>query len=126
MQIDLEPKKLVEVAGISPSHASNILNGKRGASAEIALAAFRATGVRLGLLAQMSDEDIAKLCEQQKDGSCVHPATDTLDGDSVQSGKSQGVTAQDQHAVSDGASISPPSATEAGGASCLTREGGDA
>lgn len=100
MQYDLEPKKLVEAAGISPSHASNILNGKRGASPEIALAAFRAFGVRLGLLAQMSDEDIAKLCEQQKDGSCDHSTTDTPDGETSQSGKSEGVTAQDLGVVS--------------------------
>ena len=94
MQIDLEPKKLVEVAGISPSHASNILNGKRGASPEIALAAFRAFGVRLGLLAQMSDDDIAKLCEQMRDRSCDHPTTNSDTPDPAQAGKGDDITAQ--------------------------------
>ncbi len=94
MQTDLEPKKLAEAAGISPSHASNILNGKRGASPDIALAAFRSFGLRLGLLAQMSDEDIAKLCEQQKDGSCDHSPIPTQEAETAQDGKSTGVTAQ--------------------------------
>lgn len=94
MQIDLEPKKLVEVAGISPSHASNILNGKRGASPEIALAAFRAFGVRLGLLAQMSDDDIAKLCEQMRDRTCDHSTTANPTPAPAQSGKADDLTAQ--------------------------------
>ena len=64
MEIDLQPKQLAQAAGISPSHASNILSGTRGASAEIALAAFRVFGVRLGLLADMTNDDIAKLAAQ--------------------------------------------------------------
>lgn len=60
-----KPSELAAAAGISPSHASNILAGRREASSEIALNAFRALGVRLGLLADMSDADIAKLCSQK-------------------------------------------------------------
>ena len=72
--MDLQPKQLAEAAGISPSHASNILSGNRGASAEIALAAFRAFGVRLGLLAEMTDADIAKLVAQQLTPADCHGA----------------------------------------------------
>lgn len=61
------PKALAEAAGISGAYASMILTGKRPCSSDIALVAFRAFGVRLGLLADMTDGDIDKLCSCRKD-----------------------------------------------------------
>ncbi len=61
--------------GISIPYASQLLSGARArCSSDIALKAFRIFGVRLGLLADMSDADIEKLCAEREDRPCVHPA----------------------------------------------------
>lgn len=102
MEIDLRPKELAKAAGISPSHASNILSGTRKASDDIALAAFRAFGVRLGLLAEMTEADIAKLASQPvaechggdacasdgEESESVHGATDNGSGSNLSTGQS--------------------------------------
>jgi hypothetical protein len=82
------PKQLATAASISAPYASMILSGKRPASSEIALAAFRTFGLKLGLLADMTDDDIAKLCAQQ-----CHAASDSESVAASSSGKSGAVTA---------------------------------
>jgi transcriptional regulator with XRE-family HTH domain len=118
MQIDLQPKQLAEAAGISPSHASNILSGNRGASTEIALTAFRAFGVRLGLLAEMTDADIAKLVAQQLTPAECHGA-DACASDPDQradacasDGEAMGETGV--HIAHDSAPLPPPSTGQSG------------
>lgn len=70
MEKKLSPKLFADRVGISAPYASMILRGLRPATSDIALAAFRHFGLRLGLLAEMTDEDIAKLCDER----CHTPA----------------------------------------------------
>ena len=62
---DLRPTDFAAQTGISVSYSSQILSGSRPCPQKIALAAFRAFGIRLGLLADMTEDDIARLCSQQ-------------------------------------------------------------
>ena len=61
----MTPTSLAQSAGISVSYASQILNGSRGCSTDVALVAFRVFGERLGLLAEMTEADIQKLCDER-------------------------------------------------------------
>lgn len=82
MRKTLRPSELCEVTGISPSYASQILSETRPCPPDIALAAFRAFGVRLGPIAALTDEDIAKLAIRP----CDEPAPACHGGDAVASG----------------------------------------
>jgi plasmid maintenance system antidote protein VapI len=89
MDTSVTPTRLAEALGISVPYASQILNGTRTrCSSEIALAAFRTFGLKLGLLADMTDDDVAKLCAQQ-----CHAASDSETEAAPSSGKSGDVTA---------------------------------
>ncbi len=83
--MNLKPTELAAAVGIGVPYASQILSGTRtNVSTKIALAAFRAFGVRLGLLAEMNDDDIAKLVMQQltpDEAAICHggDAADTVD-----------------------------------------------
>ncbi len=83
MTNELTPKSLAERVGISGSYASQILNGRRPCPQDVALAAFRAFGVRLGLLAEMTEADLDRLCaERGGDGAvCSHAPASAPDGD---------------------------------------------
>lgn len=70
MDNEPSPTKLAAGLGISVSYASQLLNGTRQASSGIALAAFRTFGLRLGLLADMTDADIEKLCAGRAGSTC--------------------------------------------------------
>lgn len=61
MKEPITPTALSEVAGISVPYASQILNGRRIPSRQMALAIYHKTGRRFGPLAQLSAEDIATL-----------------------------------------------------------------
>lgn len=79
----LSPKDLSEAAGISRSHASMILGGRRKATTSIALDVFRKKGIRLGLLADLTDADLDRLCGERKvhtcqDGAATAPPQDAL------------------------------------------------
>ena len=88
----VKPKELAAAAGISASYASQILGGTRPANAQIALAAFRAFGLRLGLLAEMTEADLAKLCGEV----CVHAPANTGGGAGASSGKGGAVSSQSE------------------------------
>lgn len=84
--ITVSPKELAAAIGISSSYASQILTGTRNASTEVALAAFRAFGVRLGLLAEMTEADLEKLC------ACVHAPADAASAAPETAGKCPAIT----------------------------------
>lgn len=90
----ITPTKLAHEAGISVSYASQILNGARGCSQEVALVAFRVFGVRLGLLAEMTDADIDKLCGRC--GPVDHAAADSAEDGGAAAGKSNDITAHNE------------------------------
>jgi transcriptional regulator with XRE-family HTH domain len=54
------PRQLVEAVGISRSYAHELLNG-REPSNKVAAKIFKATGLKLGLLATLSDADAGKV-----------------------------------------------------------------
>jgi hypothetical protein len=58
-----EPKPTVFAAqaGISIPYASQILSGVRTPSRPLAISIFQRTGLKLGPIAQLSDDDIATL-----------------------------------------------------------------
>lgn len=92
MEQQVKPKDFAEAMGISPAYASMILRGVRPASSEIAINAFRTYGLRLGLLAEMTEADIDKLC-----GRCDnidHAAADTPADAGETAGKSDDVTGE--------------------------------
>lgn len=74
MKDELTPKALSDLVGISRSYSSQILSGTRPCPQAVALKAFRAFGVRLGLLAEMDDADIAKLAAQTTEPPACHGA----------------------------------------------------
>lgn len=92
MQKLLRPRELCELTAISASYASQILSGARPCPQDIALAAFRAFGVRLGLLAEMTEADIAKLASQ--------PAPECHGGDAA---ASEGDESESVHGATDNA-----------------------
>lgn len=100
-------------------HANTLL-GCEGDAWNPTLATLRALDAWLPTWVQIENGVLPTWAQKE---AFVHPATDTPDSESDQSGKSEGVTAPTYHAVSDGAFNSPPSVTEAGGASSLAREG---
>lgn len=55
------PSELSARAGISKGYASDLLAGKEKPSQRTALSIFRATGIRLGPVATLNDEEIAVL-----------------------------------------------------------------
>jgi transcriptional regulator with XRE-family HTH domain len=57
-------KELSVRAGISPSYAAQLLNGKRGASLPMALDIYDKTGLQFGVLKGLSQETIADLRKQ--------------------------------------------------------------
>lgn len=57
----LRPTDLSNAAGISVPYASQLLNNKRIASEEVAIKIFRATGVKLAPISELSDREIAIL-----------------------------------------------------------------
>ena len=108
MSKDVTPKQLSDVTGISRSYSSQILSGKRPASSDIALAAFRAFGVRLGLLAEMTDADISRLCAQSSE------AAECFGGDAAASGCSDASVTSFGHDDSDSARATDLSTGQAG------------
>lgn len=58
---NISPTKLAEGTGISISYASQIINGKRAPARPLAIHIFRKTGWRHGLIANLTDEQIATL-----------------------------------------------------------------
>lgn len=82
----ITPTTLAQAAGISVSYASQILNGTRRCSTEVALVAYRQFDARLGLLAELTDADLQKLCDQgchtgPTTGETPKPATDNFTND---------------------------------------------
>lgn len=59
--MDITPKSLSEVAGISQSHASMILSGDRDPSLRIALRIYDRLGAQYGILKGLSKETIEEL-----------------------------------------------------------------
>lgn len=55
----ITPTQLQAQVGISKGYASDLLNGNKKPSAAMAVRIFRATGLRMGPLTNLSDEDIA-------------------------------------------------------------------
>ena len=55
---DVTPKALVEAVNISPSYASMILSGDRVPPMPLAISIWRKLGVKLGPIAEASDDDI--------------------------------------------------------------------
>ena len=106
--INPTPTDFAAALGISVSHASNILSGKRPAGQDIALAAFRAFGVRLGLLAEMTDADISRLCAQGSE------AAECFGGDAAASGGSDASVTSFGHDDSDSARATDLSTGQAG------------
>tara|TARA_R100001086_G_scaffold180400_8_gene100223 strand:- start:4041 stop:4253 length:213 start_codon:yes stop_codon:yes gene_type:complete len=51
-------KELVEALGISAGYASDILNGQQNPSRPLAIAIYRKTGWRHGIIASLSDDQI--------------------------------------------------------------------
>ena len=94
MEQNVKPKDFAEAVGISPAYASMILRGVRPASSDIAISAFRTFGLRLGLLAEMTDADIDKLCGRC--GPVDHAAADSADPAAEAAGKSDDITARKQ------------------------------
>lgn len=96
------PTQLSNATGISRPYSSQILSGARPCPQDIALKAFRAFGVRLGLLAEMTEADIAKLasqpvaechggdaCASEGESESVHGATDNGSGSNSSTGQSE-------------------------------------
>lgn len=54
----LTPKALSDAANISPSYASMILSGDRVPPIPLAITIYRATGYKLGPIADATDQDI--------------------------------------------------------------------
>lgn len=63
----LTPTKLAQAIEVSVPYASQILSGARTPSMQVALRIFHATGRRLGVIAEATDEDIAVLSRFQGD-----------------------------------------------------------
>jgi len=55
------PSKVSEAAGISPSYASMILNGRRQPPLGTALKIYDTTGLQVGLLASLTPDEIETL-----------------------------------------------------------------
>lgn len=55
---ELTPKALVEAVNISPSYASMILSGDRPLPLPLAISIWRKLGVKMGPIAEASDNDI--------------------------------------------------------------------
>ena len=89
MLIELKPSALVEELGISASYASQVLSGARRAPWDVSLRVFRVFGVRIGVLAEMSDEDIGRLCAERHGGN-----GDTCASSIPSAGKSNNATAE--------------------------------
>lgn len=62
--MEIAPKTLSDVAGISQSHASMILGGTREPSLSVALRIYDATGKQFGILKGLSPDTIADLRRQ--------------------------------------------------------------
>lgn len=62
-RVMIGPTALSVRAGISKGYASDLLAGNKKPSTETALRIFRLTGLRLGIVAGLSDEQIAVLEE---------------------------------------------------------------
>jgi transcriptional regulator with XRE-family HTH domain len=72
MSKSLHSTELAACIGVSNSYAHQILAGKKKNVAQhLALKAFRELGVRIGLLAEMTDDDIRQLCN-----AAAHPSSD--------------------------------------------------
>jgi transcriptional regulator with XRE-family HTH domain len=107
MDKPITPTELAAALGISVSYASQLLSGARSTgSSDIALGAFRLFGLKLGLLADMTDDDVSKLCAQQ-----CHAATDTPPAAPAAPGKSGGITDSESLSLRGG---TPPPAANAG------------
>ncbi len=61
MEDRITTARLRDIAGISPSYASMILNGKRPCPPEMAIKVYRQTGQRIGPLEQATIEEISVL-----------------------------------------------------------------
>lgn len=59
--MDLTPKTLSDIAGISQSHASMILSGKRAPSLQKALLIYTKTGQKFGILDTLDEDMIDRL-----------------------------------------------------------------
>jgi plasmid maintenance system antidote protein VapI len=59
----ITPTELQAQAGISKGYASNLLSGKKKPSPKMAVRIFRATGVKLGLIANLPDAVVAEMAE---------------------------------------------------------------
>ena len=61
MDLAPSPSALSDLVGISKGYASDLLAGNKKPSAHMAVRIFRATGLKLGPAASLSDAEIAVL-----------------------------------------------------------------
>lgn len=61
MQTTASPTLISDRAGISKGYASDLLHGNKKPSDAMAVRIFRSTGLKLGRLASLSDEEVAVL-----------------------------------------------------------------
>ena len=73
----LTPTELAKALSISAPYASQILSGKRDLSREMAIRLFRATGDKLGPIAEATDEEIEVLSSFPERTTLTPANTDT-------------------------------------------------